>query len=202
MQCLKKWVETEISIKNTVIGCPCRRRCLLQLELKEIESIVSRDYLEKHKSALMDLEVSKNKNLVWCPRPDCNTACNVADYSTNAVCPTCFKDFCVRCLKDWHFGSNCEEIDAFSDLNVKKCPTCSIPIQRNRGCQWMLCSRCRTGFCWFCLEVIWYEVHHYRCLFSKVSSELFRMRSEPFQMAFVLTLLILLLILHCSDLDI
>ena len=99
----------------------------------------------------MDLEVSKSQNMVWCPKPDCNTACNFPHQSNNAVCPTCFNDFCIKCLKDWHFGSPCQ-LEDLTDLNVKNCPTCSIPIHRTEGCDAMFCSRCTTWFCWECLQ--------------------------------------------------
>ena len=155
LQCLKTWIESEISRNNPNIKCPsnglvCKGGQSV-IKMEEIENIVSHDFLVKHKSALMDLKIAKNKNLIWCPRPDCNTACNVTDGSTNAVCPTCFKDFCVRCLNDPHFESTCEEmIEDFTDLNVKECPTCSLPIQRNRGCRILTCSRCSESFCWDC----------------------------------------------------
>ena len=155
LQCLKTWIESEISRNNPNIKCPsnglvCKGGQSV-IKMEEIENIVSHDFLVKHKSALMDLKIAKNKNLIWCPRPDCNTACNVIDGSTNAVCPTCFKDFCVRCLNDPHFESTCEEmIEDFTDLNVKECPTCSLPIQRNRGCRILTCSRCSEKFCWDC----------------------------------------------------
>ena len=154
-QCLKIWIESDITSKNPKIRCPslnCLRKGSL-LELKDIEKLVSNDNLEKHKSTLMDLEVSKSQNMVWCPKPDCNTACNFPHQSNNAVCPTCFNDFCIKCLKDWHFGSPCQ-LEDLTDLNVKNCPTCSIPIHRTEGCDAMFCSRCRTSFCWECLTPI------------------------------------------------
>merc|ERR1712029_740719 len=57
---------------------------------------------------------------------------------------------CIKCLKDWHFGSPCQ-LEDLTDLNVKNCPTCSIPIHRTEGCDAMFCSRCTTWFCWECL---------------------------------------------------
>ncbi|KAF2482800.1 hypothetical protein BDY17DRAFT_236396, partial [Neohortaea acidophila] len=35
--------------------------------------------------------------------------------------------------------------------NCKQCPNCSKNIQRNGGCDHMLCTQCRTAFCWLCL---------------------------------------------------
>ncbi|KAK6744212.1 hypothetical protein RB195_011113 [Necator americanus] len=50
-----------------------------------------------------------------------------------------------------------KKVDAHSYMwiqeNSKKCPNCSIPIQKNGGCKKVICSACKTPFCWVC-EVI------------------------------------------------
>ena len=35
-------------------------------------------------------------------------------------------------------------------VNVKKCPSCKEPINKNGGCSHMMC-RCGCSFCWECL---------------------------------------------------
>ncbi|OQR74785.1 putative E3 ubiquitin-protein ligase RNF144A-A-like [Tropilaelaps mercedesae] len=34
---------------------------------------------------------------------------------------------------------------------IKRCPHCSVLIEREDGCAQMLCKNCRHVFCWFCL---------------------------------------------------
>ncbi|ETN77366.1 hypothetical protein NECAME_11115, partial [Necator americanus] len=50
-----------------------------------------------------------------------------------------------------------KKVDAHSYMwiqeNSKKCPNCSCPIQKNGGCKKVICSACKTPFCWVC-EVI------------------------------------------------
>ena len=35
--------------------------------------------------------------------------------------------------------------------NIKRCPMCSVPIERDAGCAQMMCKRCKHVFCWYCL---------------------------------------------------
>jgi len=34
---------------------------------------------------------------------------------------------------------------------IKRCPMCHVPIERDAGCAQMMCKRCKHVFCWFCL---------------------------------------------------
>merc|ERR1712025_507521 len=85
------------------------------------------------------------------------------------TCPTCVKEFCSLCSATWHPGLSCAENGAFlvkqggdvGDLamwinqmegeNIKRCPMCAVPIERDAGCAQMMCKRCKHVFCWYCL---------------------------------------------------
>jgi ariadne-1 len=34
---------------------------------------------------------------------------------------------------------------------TKQCPNCQSPIEKNGGCQYIRCWKCRHGFCWMCM---------------------------------------------------
>ena len=36
--------------------------------------------------------------------------------------------------------------------NTKKCPQCNSPVEKNGGCQKIICWRCNTNFCWKCTK--------------------------------------------------
>ena len=37
------------------------------------------------------------------------------------------------------------------DAQIKRCPMCHVPIEKNDGCAQMMCKRCKHVFCWYCL---------------------------------------------------
>ncbi|CAF0990366.1 unnamed protein product [Didymodactylos carnosus] len=88
--------------------------------------------------------------------------------------------FCWDCLQEGHEPASCQNWkDWFDKLleikpeelkgtdeeeeiaanclwlvtNSKKCPNCSISIQKNEGCNHIKCVKCKHDFCWICLEV-------------------------------------------------
>ena len=36
--------------------------------------------------------------------------------------------------------------------NTKKCPKCSLPIEKDDGCNHMVCHKCKHEFCWICMQ--------------------------------------------------
>lgn len=36
--------------------------------------------------------------------------------------------------------------------HTKKCPSCGIDIEKNKGCNHMTCKHCKFEFCWYCFE--------------------------------------------------
>lgn len=78
------------------------------------------------------------------------------------LCNKCDRTFCCRCREQpFHFGSPCSRpsLDQSNLLHppldgpeIKRCPRCSIWIEREDGCAQMMCRKCRHVFCWFCLQ--------------------------------------------------
>ena len=118
-------------------------------------------------------EVSLDANRTWCPSAGCDTICHICTGTKSqgvaVTCPTCVKEFCSLCSATWHPGLTCAENGAFlvkqggevGDLamwigqvegeNIKRCPMCAVPIERDAGCAQMMCKRCKHVFCWYCL---------------------------------------------------
>ncbi|KAI8091179.1 uncharacterized protein B0P05DRAFT_256570 [Gilbertella persicaria] len=87
----------------------------------------------------------------------------------NIQCSTCDLSFCLQCGDDTHKDLTCEENmkqrilqqqqtshgDDVQSLKWKlehsrKCPCCSIMIQRDEGCNKVECTMCGFSFCWEC----------------------------------------------------
>jgi hypothetical protein len=55
-----------------------------------------------------------------------------------------------------------ESTASLSDINdIKRCPKCSIPIERAEGCAQIMCKFCRHTFCFYCLESLEVKLNSY-----------------------------------------
>ena len=98
------------------------------------------------------------------------------DAGASAQCPSCAKEFCAKCSANWHPGETCAQYGQklvaqslksgggsahngfFGEVlnldklegDIKPCPMCHVPIERDAGCAQMMCKRCKHVFCWYC----------------------------------------------------
>lgn len=99
-----------------------------------------------------------DKQRAWCPRAGCETICSLSPSDGGSPlgpvhCPSCSNDFCSLCREPWHQGP-CPELPLgipFDSDNIKCCPMCTVPIEKDEGCAQMMCKRCKHVFCWYCL---------------------------------------------------
>ena len=75
------------------------------------------------------------------------------------VCENCGAQSCYNHEVIWHADQSCTEYDKLkkkSDFatvkyiskETKACPGCSIPIEKDGGCDHITCSKCKHEFCW------------------------------------------------------
>ncbi|QRG36796.1 hypothetical protein FDK38_001153 [Candidozyma auris] len=116
----------------------------------------------------------------WCPAVDCENFVELSkdtrpydyDYKkTNLLtnvpvvrCPASH-EFCFDCQFENHLPCPCDitakwvkrcqddsETANWIEANTQNCPKCSSSIEKNGGCNHMLCQHCRFEFCWICLH--------------------------------------------------
>lgn len=76
----------------------------------------------------------------------------------------CGFDLCFSCLEEYHAPATCEQVEEWNlkslkeadnaqwiVTNTKKCPKCFTRIERNHGCNHMVCTKCQYEFCWVCM---------------------------------------------------
>jgi len=170
--CMQQYITFEIMEGAYEISCP-DPVCPIQgvLNQQQMESLTDKELVEKHRTFRLNTEVSLDAARTWCPSVGCDTICHIcAGTKSQGVpvsCPTCVKEFCSLCSATWHPGMSCSENGALlvkqggeapdpfawdlSDENIKRCPMCSVPIERDAGCAQMMCKRCKHVFCWYCL---------------------------------------------------
>ena len=99
----------------------------------------------------------------YCPSPDCPQIYRKSKHPGQTVlqCPACLVRICPHCNTESHESGSCQERNAEDEglfeqwkhgHDVKHCPHCGVPIEREAGCNHMTCARCKTHICWACLE--------------------------------------------------
>lgn len=120
--------------------------------------------------------------LRWCPSPDCNSAIKVQYVESKPVTCKCAHTFCFHCGENWHDPVKCHllrkwirkcdddsETSNWIAANTKECPKCNVTIEKDGGCNHMVCKNqnCRNEFCWVCLSswephgTSWYNCNRY-----------------------------------------
>jgi ariadne-1 len=109
----------------------------------------------------------------WCPSPSCGKVLKVDIYSNpfGTVSCTCGFKMCLKCNNAPHFPAKCSQIanyyeklktkndfvdpnDQIVYIKGKRCPKCNTFVEKNGGCNHMICSLCGENFCWKCLECL------------------------------------------------
>ena len=124
--------------------------------LKEKKDI---DLIKKFNKFKLRQEIEKIPNHVFCPYKNCEGFSFKEKDNKFLKCNKGHK-FCSDCkFEGWHKGTKCGE-DEKKDMelfvqwkknhNVKICPNCQAPIEKNEGCNHMTCINCKYEFCWLC----------------------------------------------------
>ncbi|XP_073338670.1 E3 ubiquitin-protein ligase parkin-like [Pagrus major] len=117
---------------------------------------------------------------LMCPSPGCGAGLVPPDGSRRVECDRqlgCGFIFCRDCREDYHQGACPTElvpptggasesfvVDEEASLrgrwdrasllllqeSTKRCPQCSVPVERNGGCMHMQCPLCKAEWCWLC----------------------------------------------------
>lgn len=162
--CWTSYAENEIEVRNYSITC-VGAGCHTALLNNDIRTVVPARVYQSHCSNQRGAFMSINKNLKWCPSPDCATVVK-CDAGGDVVCRTCSEPFCFKCGFD-HAPADCANMKAFMAKNAveskdalwlsknsKECPQCSTYIQKDGGCNWIRCGKCKYEFCWLCFHPI------------------------------------------------
>ncbi len=153
--CVRTYLEAEIRV-GKVVGLKCPQEgcdCLFTRE--KIASICDKAVYEKYLQFRENVEVNINKNLKWCPAPNCGRTVKGDASSPHVVCE-CGFEMCFRCGERWHPGTSCAKNyeNLYSNWargkKIQRCPQCRIRIEKNEGCNHMTCPSCRYEWCWIC----------------------------------------------------
>src|SRR5437763_3398943 len=83
----------------------------------------------------------------------------VVDKYPVVICESCGEKSCYTHEVIWHMDQTCKEYEEqkkssdfatgdYIKRNTKACPGCSMPIEKDQGCNHMTCTKCSYEFCW------------------------------------------------------
>jgi len=147
------------------------KQCGTELAEVDIEALLEPEMFQKYKNFKDNLD---NPDMRTCSK--CGTAQQGSEHTLRMECINkdcnhmfCFKhgDACQMKEGEGDFETKCKNYDdsrdnatdaylekARAEGAIKPCPKCSADVTKNGGCNAMLCTRCKTGFCWLCGEEI------------------------------------------------
>lgn len=147
----------------------------LSLLLDNAKQLSNSPALVQSARSLID---SKYHSYGWCPAPDCpglvklqksdsDITVNFLENNNLSLIPiaSCFKshEFCFNCRFENHLPSPCwlatkwiakcsddSETLNWLQAHTNSCPECQTVIEKNGGCNHIVCRKCKYEFCWIC----------------------------------------------------
>ncbi|CAF0966076.1 unnamed protein product [Rotaria sp. Silwood1] len=166
--CLFQHVQKVFEITFTDdIYCP-EHDCNVKFDYDTVRKILLSNgndkLVESYDRYVCYRQLEQMNEFIWCSNVLCNVGqLNEGGAQNNIVtCFNCHQKTCFTHKIQWHEGLTCKEFDMSMDPiyessrrwiveNSKKCPHCPYQIEKNDGCDHMICIKCRHEFCWSCL---------------------------------------------------
>eukprot|EP00397_Hematodinium_sp_SG-2012_P020182 GEMP01020779.1.p1 GENE.GEMP01020779.1~~GEMP01020779.1.p1 ORF type:complete len:593 (+),score=132.02 GEMP01020779.1:24-1781(+) len=174
--CWRRYAETQVDTrgKASILTTCLAHKCTQLVPPSVLRSLCDVARCQKIDRWYLSAFVDDARNIQWCPSPQ---GCNAAvlyrqELSENATpevrCDACGYAFCWQCKEEAHYPTRCLHVSKWNlknsaesenvswiMANTKNCPQCRRPIEKNQGCNHIVCSKsaggCGHDFCWLCL---------------------------------------------------
>ncbi|XP_016965002.1 E3 ubiquitin-protein ligase ariadne-1 [Drosophila biarmipes] len=166
--CWKQYLANKTcseGLANT-IKCPAANCDILVDYVSFLKLADDPEVVERYQQLITNTFVECNILMRWCPAPNCTHAIKAVCAEPRAVRCKCGHQFCFACGENWHEPASCSslkkwlkkcledsETSNWIAQNTKQCPKCNVTIEKDGGCNHMVCKNpsCRYDFCWVCL---------------------------------------------------
>ena len=156
--------------EDAEVGCPFDSgyKCHSPLQDREIHALVTEDVYEKYLRLGLREAERRDAHSYHCVTADCPGWCTYDDDVNTFPCYVCGRHNCITC-RAIHDGQNCQEYQQELQANLNntklenmvktgeamKCPTCQVIITKKEGCDWIMCTICKTEICWVTKQARW-----------------------------------------------
>ena len=120
VDCMSEYCKGKITDGVTVVKCP-DVKCKGELGYYELRHLLKDKLLiEKYDRFLLEKSLIQFKDLVWCPKPGCETPNPSHDDDVWIKCVKCKLTFCRTCKFDYtaHAEFTCEEMKQVGSVEV------------------------------------------------------------------------------------
>jgi len=181
--CWTEYLTTKIMDEGASQMIECPGSCNIVVTDQTVMTLISDPRVKlKYQHLITNSFVQCNRLLRWCPSPDCSNAVKVQHVDSKPVKCRCGHLFCFQCSENWHDPVRCHlikkwikkcdddsETSNWISANTKECPKCGATIEKDGGCNHMICKNqsCKADFCWVCLGPwephgsSWYNCNRY-----------------------------------------
>lgn len=182
--CWGEYLTTKIMEEGVgqSIACAAHGCDILVDDVRVMDLVPDSRVKVKYQHLITNSFVECNRLLRWCPSADCTYAVKVSYVDARPVVCKCGHTFCFDCGENWHDPVQCRllkkwlkkcdddsETSNWIAANTKECPKCNVTIEKDGGCNHMVCKNqnCKHDFCWVCLGSwephgsSWYNCNRY-----------------------------------------
>lgn len=156
--------------------CP-HSDCNQEVSDADVREVFPDELYERYTTLALSRAIEQNKDISWCPTPDCKFAFIYQNSKHTDItpgspdecqndqlkCPICSVHYCLSCRVVYHTGKTCAEHQEVAKIDendakflqyargskFKQCPHCDFWVERTLGCDHMKC-RCGKDFCYKC----------------------------------------------------
>ncbi|XP_006003269.1 E3 ubiquitin-protein ligase RNF14 [Latimeria chalumnae] len=105
--CLKDYFEIQIKDGNVQsLNCP-EPKCASVATPAQVKELVGEELFARYDRLLLQSSLDLMTDVMYCPRPSCQTAVMLEPDSSMGVCPVCRYAFCIVCKLAYHGVSPC-----------------------------------------------------------------------------------------------
>mmetsp|Transcript_74615 Transcript_74615/g.207394 ORF Transcript_74615/g.207394 Transcript_74615/m.207394 type:complete len:559 (+) Transcript_74615:186-1862(+) len=167
--CWKGYLHSQVDDGKAAVQAKCpQHKCGRAVPSEMFRKFCDEDRVKKYEEWYVRTYVDDNPVVKWCTNPaGCSMACEYLGVDQCEIKCACSFTWCWACGEESHRPADCKTVNAWNiknsaeseniswiRANTKKCPKCHKPIEKNQGCNHMVCSKaggCGHEFCWLCL---------------------------------------------------
>jgi len=161
--CAANQVRSALGLGGLPLRC-AREGCGTLFALEDVRQLARRGLLDERRlfEAALSEHVRGHQDTVrFCPTPDCQSIYPVTADCSSFLCGLCGVEVCAA-HHERQVGGMCSKtsrslgVSAWIDgdpARRKRCPRCSIGLEKVGGCEHVTCLACKAHMCWQCLEV-------------------------------------------------